>query len=99
MSAINSAQALGLFKIRLDRLASDTSRDDYFQARIEAAAEEIEQTGIVLTDSTADLMLVVDCAVWQYQNRDQPGAMPDWLRLRRRERWLNESGEAVSDDP
>lgn len=88
MSAINSAQALGLFKIRLDRLASDTSRDDYFQARIEAAAEEIEHTGIVLTDSTADLMLVVDCAVWHYQNRDSNTGMPPDIRKRILNRWV-----------
>jgi hypothetical protein len=43
----------------------------------------------VLDDSQADdLMLCADYVVWQYQNRDTGGAMPDWLRLRRRERWL-----------
>ena len=35
-------------------------------------------------------MLCVDYVVWQYQNRDAAGAMPDWLRLRRRERWLQQ---------
>ena len=37
-------------------------------------------------------MLVVDTTVYQYQNRDKPGGMPEWLRLRRRERWLREAG-------
>ena len=51
---------------------------------------ELEGTGISLTCSADDMMLLVDYTVWQYQNRDSAGAMPDWLRLRRRERWLRE---------
>lgn len=80
--------AMDLVKARLNRMAADTSLDDYFLQRLEAAAAELEGTGIVLTDSADDLMLLVDYTVWQYQNRDSAGAMPDWLRLRRRERWL-----------
>ena len=87
--AINTEQALALVKYRLNRLQSDTSLDAYFTARINAAAAELEGTGISLTDSADDLMLVVDYTVWQYQNRDSAGAMPEWLRLRRRERWLH----------
>lgn len=34
-----------------------------------------------------------DVTVWQHQNRDKPGAMPEWLRLRRRERWLSQRNE------
>ena len=83
--------ALGLVKARLNRMASDTSLDSYFTQRIEAAAKELEGTGIRLTDSADDLMLLVDYSVWQYQNRDSTGAMPDWLRLRRRERWLRQN--------
>ena len=37
-------------------------------------------------------MLLVDFTVWQYQNRDQGGSMPEWLRLQRRERWLRSGG-------
>lgn len=87
MSAVNESTALDMVKVRLNRL--DTSLDAYLAARITAAVEQLEGIGITLTDSTDDLMLVTDMAVWQYQNRDNPGAMPDWLRLRRRERWLN----------
>lgn len=87
MSAVNESTALDMVKVRLNRL--DTSLDAYLAARITAAVEQLEGIGITLTDSTDDLMLVTDLAVWQYQNRDNPGAMPDWLRLRRRERWLN----------
>lgn len=86
--AIDTATALSLVKARLNRLEGDTSLDVYLTHRIESAEKELTKTGIALTSSVADLMLVVDYAVWEYQNRDQPGAMPDWLRLRRRERWL-----------
>ena len=96
MAAVNETTALALVKARLNRLQSDTSLDSYFQARLSGAIEYLEGVGIGLTDSDEDLMLVVDFAVWQYQNRDNPGAMPDWLKLQRRERWLR---EAVKDDP
>ena len=88
--AVNTEIALGLIKSRLNRMAADTSLDEYFRGRIDATCAELEGTGISLTDSADDLMLVVDYTVWQYQNRDSTGAMPDWLRLRRRERWLRE---------
>lgn len=92
MSAVNTTTALSLVKARLNRLASDTTLDDYLNTRITAAINELEATGIILTASTDDLMLVVDYTVWEYQNRDKPGAMPDWLKLRRRERWIQQGG-------
>ena len=82
--------ALTLVKQRLNRMTAATTMDAYFTRRIEAAAAELEGTGISLTDSADDMMLVVDYTVWSYQNRDSAGGMPDWLRLRRRERWLRE---------
>lgn len=88
---IDTAQALQLMKARLNRL--DTTLDDYLSARIDAAAAEIDRAGIRLTDGVEDLMLVVDYAVWEYQNRDAQAGMPDWLRLRRRERWLQQRRE------
>ena len=94
---VNHETALSLMKARLNRLANDTSLDQYFTARITAAETQLTEIGIDLTDSDDDLLLVVDLAVWQYQNRDKPGGMPDWLRLRRRERWLR--GEENTDDP
>ena len=81
---VNIRTALGLVKARLNRLASDATLDTYFVQRIEAAEAELENTGISLTDSADDMMLVVDYTVWQYQNRDSAGTMPEWLRLRRR---------------
>lgn len=90
MCAVDNTQALSLVKTRLNRLSTDTTLDEYLTARVMAAEQAIEATGIVLTTSVADLMLVVDYTVWEYQNRDKPGSMPDWLRLRRRERWVQQ---------
>lgn len=89
--AINMSQALSLMKARLNRVQGDTSLDDMLSIRLEAAAGELERTGIHLDDSADDLMLLVDYTVWQYQSRDKPGGMPEWLRLRRRERWLRQN--------
>ena len=87
---ISMETALAVTKARLNRLPDDTALDEYLMARISAAVDELTGIGISLTESTEDLMLVVDTAVYEYQNRDKPGGMPDWLRLRRRERWLRE---------
>ena len=97
--AVDTTTALSLMKARLNRLASDTTLDTYFQARIDAVINELEATGIILDEGQDDLLLVVDMAVWQYQNRDSGSGMPDWLRLRRRERWLQQhTREAAEDD-
>ena len=96
---VNKTYALALVKTRLNRLPGDTSLDNYLGYRIDAAIEELEGTGIRLDDGNEDLLLVVDTAVWQYQNRDNAGGMPEWLRLRRRERWLQQHArEAAEDD-
>ena len=94
MAAINTGSALALVKARLNRLQTDTSLDEYLNARINAAVQELEGTGIKLEDTQEDLLLTVDYTVWQYQNRDNPGSMPEWLRLRRRERWIREGVKA-----
>lgn len=91
--AVNQETALSLVKARLNRL--DANLDTYLTQRVAAAVEELTRIGIQLNDSTDDLMLVVDYTVWQYQNRDTPGAMPEWLRLRRRERWIHIDEEAA----
>ena len=86
--AVNESMVLEFVKARLNRLPTDTTHDAYLQARISAAVEELTRNGISLTDDNNDLILVADTVVWEYQSRDNPGGMPDWLRLRRRERWL-----------
>lgn len=84
------ASALSLLKERLDRMKDDTTRDGYFESRIKQSIAELEKTGIRLEDTIDDLMLVVDMAAWNHANRDKPGAMPEWLAKKRRERWLNQ---------
>lgn len=86
--AYDAQTALAMMKARLNRLPEDTSQDEYLTARIESAAGELKRDGIELTPGMEDTMLLVDKAVWDYQNRDKSAGMPDWLRLRRRERWL-----------
>ena len=87
--AVDQATALALMKARLNMLPSNTSLDTYLTARITAAEAELEDQGVEdLGFFDDDLLFVVDFAVWQYQNRDKPGGMPDWMRLKRRERWL-----------
>lgn len=88
--AFDYNQALLLVKQRKDMLTGIHQRDDYMLLRIKAAVKELQRTGIHLTDSVDDLLLVVDMTVWQYNNRDQSGAMPEWLKQRRRERWLSD---------
>ncbi len=86
--AYMEATVLGIVKARLNRLASDTSLDNYLKQRIAAADKELERTGISLTaDDTDDAVFLADYVAWKHNNRDQQ-TMPEWLRLARRERWL-----------
>lgn len=84
----NAALALNLVKDRMNRMRVATPDDEYIKTRIEAAARQLERNGIHLTDSTDDLMLLVDMTVWAYQNRDKMTGMPEWLKMVRRERFL-----------
>lgn len=88
--ALSVERAVSLFKSRRDMMQGISPRDEYIETRVRATMRELADRGIHLVDTDADLMLVVDMAVWQYNNRDNPGSMPDWLRLARRERWLND---------
>lgn len=101
MTAESASLVLSIVKARLNRLASDTTLDPYLTSRIEAAESELEGTGIHLVDNdTEDQVLLADFVVWQYGNRDKPGGMPDWMRLKRRERWLRDrvKNEGAQDD-
>lgn len=86
--AYNAALALNLVKDRLNRMRVATQNDEYLKTRIDAAAMRLGKNGIHLTESTDDLMLLVDMTVWEYQNRDKMTGMPQWLRDVRRERFL-----------
>ena len=94
--AYNETTVLGIVKARLNRLASDTSLDDYLLKRIKAADAELTGNGInLIADDTRDSVFLADLVVWQHNNRDKADGMPEWLRLARRERWLR---ERVPDD-
>ena len=86
-------EILMLVKCRLNRRAEDTSLDEYLRARIAAVQEELGDTGIRLQATPRDMMFVADYTAWQYANRDKQEPMPDWLRLARRERWLQQQRE------
>ena len=89
---------LGLVKSRLNRLQSDTSLDEYLKTLIEAAKGELDRNGITLrAESADDAMMLVNLAVWRYQNRDSANAMPTWLAQQRRERWLTERAVQEND--
>lgn len=91
--AYTEAIVLEIVKARLNRLASDTSLDDYLRKRIEAADAELARVGIKLVAGNVDdEVLLADYVVWRHQNRDKNTGMPEWLRLARRERWLKERG-------
>lgn len=87
---IDKTQALALVKARLNRTPGDTSLDLYLMARLDAAVAQLERTGIRLTEGVDDMLLAVDLTVYNYQNRDKEGREPDWLRARRRERWVQQ---------
>ena len=90
MDTFDTQAALRLLKARLNRLPGDTSLDETLTARIEAEVGALSRTGITLTDSADDMLLVVDGAAWAYQSRDKQAGPPEWLRIRRRERWLQQ---------
>jgi hypothetical protein len=92
--------ALGLLKARLNRMPHDTTLDDYLTHRLIAVDKSLERIGIHAKEASPDdLMLVVDWAAFEYGSRDTPGAaIPDYLRLRRRERWLAENRERLEGD-
>lgn len=81
-------QALALMKTRLNRTPGETALDDYLMARLEAAEQTFAKEGIKLGDSMNDVLLLVDKAVFDYQNRDKQQGEPDWLRAKRRGRWM-----------
>ena len=79
---------LEIVKSRLNLLSEH--QDTYLQSLIRSTIEELKETGIHVQDCARDIILVADMTVWHYQNRDKSGGMPEWLRLARRERFLQE---------
>ena len=98
MTMYDENTALQLLKIRLNRLQIDESTESYMKARLSASENEFIKKGITLeSDSTDDLMLLVDYTAFKYQSRDKSGAMPEWLNIAIRERWLAQKGGGGSD--
>lgn len=88
MNETSKKQALALMKTRLNRTPGETALDDYLVARLDAAERTFAKEGIHLSDGMEDILLLVDKAVFDYQNRDKQQGEPDWLRAKRRGRWM-----------
>lgn len=88
----NAEVAYALLQARMDRGGMPVPENlaEYWQTRMEAAAQELEQMGIHLEDNAKDSALLADFTAYKLQNRDKPEAMPRWLRLELRERWLSQ---------
>ena len=82
---------LDIVKARLGRM--DTALDAYLKELITAAVGKLRKAGIHVQPTADDNVLVADYAVWMYQNRDKSDGMPEWLKVERRERWLQEPAE------
>lgn len=101
--AYNETKVLKLLKYRLDILQTNTSRDEYLTLRIKAAAENFDEWGITLSEtSEADAMLLADYTAWAHNNRDEHlaakgvnrGEMPRWLQLRTVGRAIRQKDDA-----
>lgn len=88
--AYNEGEVLELVKVRLNKLGKPLPIDRTLQMRIAEAAQELEDGGIHLREDARDTMLIVDLAVWNYQNRDKPGDMPRWLTRKINRRWIKD---------
>lgn len=89
----NKELALQLLKARMDRAGLDVPPDlqSYWEKRLEDAMKKLSNKGVVFDNeesSIQDNALIADYAAWMLKNRDESGAMPKWLRLEIRERFL-----------
>lgn len=89
----NKELALQLLKARMDKagLVVPPALLSYWENRLEDARKKLSNKGIVFDNeenSVQDNALVADYAAWMIKNRDESGAMPKWLRLEIRERFL-----------
>jgi hypothetical protein len=78
-----------LLLARLDRagMPPPPALDQYWRRVLDAAVEKLRRMGIELTGSIDDEMLAADYAAWMLDSRDNGGGMPEWLRIRLRDRW------------
>lgn len=100
MTEASISSALAIAKTRLNRLQGDTSLDETaLLPRLRGSVITLKKAGIDLQDTEDDIVLLADYAVWRYQNRDQPGEMPAWLKKLRWERFLHGGAGGAANDP
>lgn len=87
---INVDMAVAMVKQRKDMLQTANPKDLYIEMRVKETIGELRDMGIHLVDAPQDMMLVVDIAVWKYNNRDKSQAEPQWLRDAKNTRWIND---------
>lgn len=88
--AINIESAIRNFKQRKDMMPGINQRDEYIETIIRAAIEELADMGIHLVDRSADLLFLVNYAVWKYNNRDENEKMKPWLKQAITDRWVGD---------
>lgn len=88
----NMEIAYQMLLARLDRAGTQPPEAlaVYLRKRLDSAVTQLESAGIVLADTPQDLMLIVDLAAWQEQNRDNSSGTPNWLRTQIRNRWIQQ---------
>lgn len=84
---------LTMLRARLDEPPHEL--DEFLRSLIFGVIAELESTGIHIRDDARDLMFVTDMTAWKYSCRDKAEGMPEWLRLARRERYLQEVRDAA----
>lgn len=91
----NRKTAYAILRARMDRGGVDVPSplEQYWTTRLDAAAQDLEAKGIILTDTVGDSTLVADYAAYAIKNRDNAAGMPEWLRMAIRQRWLKEGRE------
>lgn len=90
-------QAVDLVKQRVG-LANGV-QDTYIRAIVESVVGELEKVqglDIDLTDMS-QLMFVVDYSAYRYSNRDDTGAMPDFIKFRLKNLFVRGNKEGKED--
>lgn len=101
--AFDVNQALLMMKQAIGMMPGINQKDDFLIARIQSEIQEMRDEGMLIDDSIASLMHVVDRAVFKYNNRDGIREEPRDLKQRNVRKWLK-SGmikgmEECSHDP
>ena len=93
----NASTVLDLVKARKERAGVETPAPlvTYWTQRIAAAAQDLEDMGIILEDNIGDNSLVADLAVERINNRDNQKGDPEWLTLKIRQRWFRQKRETT----